>query len=285
MTRRLGVIVTLIVAVGAAAALLHAQTPARRVVSLVPAVTEMLFAIGAGDQVVGVSSFDTFPAEATTRPRVGGLMDPNYEQILALRPDLVITYGSQDDLKQRLTRSRIPMFDYRHGGLGDISATVRAIGERTGRTREAGALASRITADLEAIRTRVSGRPRPKVLLVFGREEGALRGLFVSGGVGFLHDLVTLAGGDNVMADVKREGLQLSLEQLLTRAPEVVIELRGGEGWSAERMTRERQTWQRAQIPASRTGRVHIVTDPSLVIPGPRVANAARVLADLLHPR
>ena len=285
MTRRLGVIVTLIVAVGAAAALLHAQTPALRVVSLVPAVTEMLFAIGAGDQVVGVSSFDTFPAEATTRPRVGGLMDPNYEQILALRPDLVITYGSQDDLKQRLTRSRIPMFDYRHGGLGDISATVRAIGERTGRTREAGALASRITADLEAIRTRVSGRPRPKVLLVFGREEGALRGLFVSGGVGFLHDLVTLAGGDNVMADVKREGLQLSLEQLLTRAPEVVIELRGGEGWSAERMTRERQTWQRAQIPASRTGRVHIVTDPSLVIPGPRVANAARVLADLLHPR
>lgn len=285
MTRRLGVIVTLIVAVGAAAALLHAQTPARRVVSLVPAVTEMLFAIGAGDQVVGVSSFDTFPAEATTRPRVGGLMDPNYEQILALRPDLVITYGSQDDLKQRLTRSRIPMFDYRHGGLGDISATVRAIGERTGRTREAGALASRITADLEAIRTRVSGRARPRVLLVFGREEGAMRGLFVSGGVGFLHDLVTLAGGDNVMADVKREGLQLSLEQLLTRAPEVVIELRGGEGWSAERMTRERQTWQRAQIPASRAGRVHIVTDPSLVIPGPRVANAAGVLADLLHPR
>ncbi|MCC7185018.1 MAG: ABC transporter substrate-binding protein [Acidobacteria bacterium] len=284
MTRRLGVALALLVAVGAAAALLHAQAPARRVVSLVPAVTEMLFAIGAGDQVVGVSSFDTFPAEATTRPRVGGLMDPNYEQILALRPDLVITYGSQDELKQRLTRSRIPMFDYRHGGLGDISATVRAVGERTGRTTEAAALATRITADLEAIRTRVAGRPRPKVLLVFGREEGAMRGLFVSGGVGFLHDLVTLAGGDNVMADVKREGLQLSLEQLLTRAPEVVIELRGGEGWSAERMTRERQSWQRAQIPASRAGRVHIVTDPSLVIPGPRVANAAKVLADLLHP-
>jgi iron complex transport system substrate-binding protein len=112
-----------------------------------------------------------------------------------------------------------------------------------------------------------------------------MRGLFVSGGIGFLHDLVTLAGGDNVMSDVQREGLQLSLEQLLTRAPEVVIELRGGEGWSGERMTRERQTWQRAQIPASRAGRVHIVTDQSLVIPGPRVANAAKVLADILHPR
>jgi iron complex transport system substrate-binding protein len=262
-----------------------AQTPAQRVVSLVPAVTEMLFAIGAGDQVVGVSTFDTFPAAVTSRTRVGGLMDPNYEQILALRPDLVITYGSQDELKQRLTRSRIPMYDYRHGGLADIAATIRAIGARVGRPAEAGALATRVTSDLEAIRTRVAGRPRPTVLLVFGREEGAMRGLFVSGGVGFLHDLVTLAGGDNVMADVKREGMQLSLEQLLTRAPEVVIELRGGEGWSDARMTRERQTWQRAQIPASRANRVHIVTDPSLVIPGPRVAAAAKVLADLVHPR
>lgn len=285
MTGRRVSIAALVMALGLAGGLLTAQAPARRVVSLVPAVTEMLFAIGAGDQVVGVSTFDTFPAEVTSRARVGGLVDPNYEHILSLRPDLVITYGSQDELKQRLTRSRIPFYDYRHGGLGDISATVRAVGDRIGRAHEAAALATRITADLEAIRTRVAGRPRPNVLLVFGREEGAMRGLFVSGGIGFLHDLVTLAGGNNVMGDVKREGLQLSLEQLLTRAPEVVIELRGGEGWTAERMTRERQTWQRAQIPASRAGRVHIVTDPSLVIPGPRVATAARVLADLLHPR
>lgn len=285
MTRHRVWLTTVVVALAIAGSLPAAQAPAKRVVSLVPAVTEMLFAIGAGDQVIGVSTFDTYPGDVMTKTRVGGLMDPNYEQILALRPDLVITYGSQDELKQRLTRSRIPMYDYRHGGLADIAATVVAMGDRTERTAEASALAARIRADLDAIRARVAGKARPKVLLVFGREEGALRGLFVSGGVGFLHDLVTLAGGENVMANVKREGLQLSLEQLLARAPEVVIELRGGEGWSTDRMARERQAWQRAQIPATRAGRVHIVTDPSLVIPGPRVAASAKILADLVHPR
>src|SRR5688572_22497973 len=86
------------------------QGPARRVVSLVSAVTEMLFAIGAGDAVVGVSNYDTFPPEVTTRPKVGALVDPDFERILTLRPDLVVVYGSQDDLMRRLERAAIPFY-------------------------------------------------------------------------------------------------------------------------------------------------------------------------------
>lgn len=272
-----------VLVLGAGCTVHGAQTPPQRIVSLIPAVTEILFAIGAGPQVVGVSSFDTYPPEAVTRPKVGGLFDPNFERILSLRPDLVITYGSQDELTRRLAATNIPSFAYRHGGLADITSTIRSLGQRTGHSTEAEALARTIEAGLAEVRQRAAGRPRPRTLLVFGREDGSLRGLFVSGGVGFLHDLLELAGGHNVMADVPREGLQLSLEQLLVRAPDVVIELRGDD-WTAERRTRERAVWTAARIPASTTGRIHIINDSSLVIPGPRVVHAARTIAGVVFP-
>jgi len=264
------------------AVVISAQAPPQRIISLIPAVTEMLFAIGAGNQVVGVSSFDTFPAEVEKRAKVGGLFDPNFERILSLRPDLVITYGSQDELTQRLKGANIPWFPYRHGGLEDITSTIRALGVRTGHEAQAQALAAQIEAELAAVKARSAGKARPRTLIVFGREEGSLRGLFVSGGVGFLHDLLELAGGENVMADVRREGLQLSSEQLLVRAPDVVIELRNGQAWSPERRARERLVWREARIPASRNSRVHVLADPSLVIPGPRVGHAAREIAEVI---
>ncbi len=261
-----------------------AQPQPGRIISLIPAVTEMLFAIGAGDQVVGVSSFDTYPPAVASRAAVGGLFDPNYERILSLRPDLVIAYGSQDELVARLRTTGTPTMLYRHGGLAQITETIRELGRRIGRTGAADGLADSITAELDRVEQSVAGRARPKTLLVFGREDGSLRGLFVSGGTGFLHDVLTLAGADNVMGDIDREGLQLSAELLLARAPEVVVELRGGDGWSPERRERELAVWRAARIPAARTGRVHLLTDGALVIPGPRVVEAARTLAGVIHP-
>lgn len=266
-----------------AAGTIAAQTTPARIVSLIPAATEMLFAIGAGDQVVGVSTFDTFPAETATRTKVGGLFDPNFEAILTLRPDLVIVYGSQEELISRLDRVKIPMFSYRHAGLADVTGTIRALGVRLGRTAQAEALAARIERELDAIRQSVAGRPRPRTLLVFGREEGSMRGLYVSGGVGFLHDMLEVAGGVNVMADVKREGLQLPLEQLLARAPEVVIELRASEKWDAGRVAREAVVWRSVAVPAARNNRVRFLPDESLTIPGPRVAAAVRLIAGALR--
>ncbi len=269
---------TWLIGVACLAAALSAQAKPARIVSLIPAVTEMLFAIGAGPQVVGVSTFDTFPKEAATRTKVGGLFDPNFEAILTLRPDLAIVYGSQDELIGRLTRVNIPMFTYRHGGLADITRTIRELGARTGHVTEGNRLADEIEGQIRTVRTRAADGPRPRTLLVFGREEGSMRGLYVSGGVGFLHDMLDAAGGANVMADVKREGLQLSLEQLLSRAPEIVIELRASDAWSAERQAREAATWRTVGVPAARNGRVRFLFDDSLTIPGPRVGRAVQTI-------
>jgi len=265
----------------------HAQGPApRRIVSLVPAVTEMLFAIGAGPGVVGVSSYDAFPAEVRSLPKVGALVDPDFERILSLRPDLVVVYGSQDELIGRLDRSRIQVFRYRHAGLADITTTIRAVGATVGRPAEAAQLAGEIEAAIDATRQIVRNERPPSTLLVFDREPGTLRGMFASAAVGFMHDMLIAAGGADVLQDVKRESLQISLEILLARAPEVIIEVHPSGGWTPERFARERAVWATVpSLPAARTGRIHILADDRLLIPGPRVADAIRLLAETLHPR
>ncbi len=254
----------------------------RRIISVVPAATEMLFATGAGPRVVAVSSFDEFPPEVARLPRVGALLDPDLERILTLKPDLVIVYASQHDLIEQLRRAGIGVFEYRHGTLADVLATIRELGTRTGVAGEAAALAKRIERRLDAIRDRVRNRPRPRTLVVFGREPLTLRNLSVNGGIGFMHDLVDIAGGEDVFGDVKRESVQASTETVLARAPEVIIELRAN---APSDIPRERRVWATlASLPAVRHGRVEFLVGDEMVVPGPRIADAAERLADVLHP-
>jgi iron complex transport system substrate-binding protein len=259
---------------------------ARRIVSIVPAVTEMLFAMGAGPQVVAVSSYDDFPPEVNALPRVGALLDPDVERVLSLGPDLVVSYGSQTDLQGQLHRAGIPVFSYRHAGLDGMFQTISALGTATGHQAGADRLVRRLRAELDAVRARVKGRARPRALLVFERDPATLRGLYVSGGRGFLHEMLAIAGGDNVFADVEREAVQPSHETLLTRAPDVIIEVRAtGLLTGAAAVSEERKVWaQLGSIPAVRTGRVYFLSGDHLVVPGPRVGQGTEAFARALHP-
>jgi iron complex transport system substrate-binding protein len=257
-----------------------------RIVSLVPSATEMLYAIGAGSRMVGVGSYDSYPPEVKTLPRVGALIDPNVELILSLKPQLVVIYGSQADLKQQLTRAGIGVFEYRHAGLPDVTETIRALGLRTGTAARADEIAREIDRGLEGIRQRVKDRKRPRTLLVFGRERLSLRGMYASGGIGFLNDMLQVAGGTNVFADVKVQAVQASTEQVLARRPEVVLETRAlNSAWPSGDREAELNVWNAiGSIPAVRNKRVLFLFDDRIVIPGPRVVEGTMVLARALHP-
>jgi iron complex transport system substrate-binding protein len=277
--------------VGPASARLTSLAPqengaqAKRIVSLIPALTEVLFVVGAGPQIVGVSSYDDFPPEAKTLPRVGALLDPDVERIISLRPDLVITYGSQTGLESSLARAGIRIFSYRHGGVQKILETVRELGRVTGHAAEGARQASDIERRLNAVRAKVRGRPRPRTLLVFGRQPGTLQQMYVSGGQGFMNELLEIAGGANAFADMKRESVQPSHELLLARAPEVVVELRATRLFDADGDTRETAAWSALpSIPAVRNRRIHILTGEYLVVPGPRIGAAAEAIARAIHP-
>ena len=264
----------------------HAQaTAAKRIVSLVPSLTETLFAIGAGPSVVAVDSFATYPPEVARLPKVGALIDPDVERILALRPDLVITYGSQTALEGQLARARIRTYSYRHGGIREALESIRDVCEASGRPREAEALVARLTTQLDALRAKVKGRPRPRTLLVIDRQPGTLRAIYVSGGVGFMHDMLEAAGGENVFADIKSESVQPSTETLIARAPQVILEVRA-EGLSTPADARaERSVWSPlASIPAVRDGKIFLLSGNQLVVPGPRVAKGAEDFARAIHP-
>jgi iron complex transport system substrate-binding protein len=262
-----------------------AAVPARRIVSVVPALTELLFALGAGPQVVGVSSYDDGLPEVQSLPRVGALLNPDTERIFSLRPDLVIVYGSQLDLEARLARAGIRTYAYRHGDLAHVFDTIRDLALLVGRVRDGERLDERIREQLDTVRASVRGRPRPRTLLVFERDPGALRGLYVSGGRGFLHDLLELAGGVNVFADTDREAVQPSLETLLARAPEVIIEIRATGMLDTTDDAAARRAWSAlSSIPAVKDARIHVLHGDHLVVPGPRVALAAEALARAIHP-
>jgi cobalamin transport system substrate-binding protein len=275
--------VTSVTAVTGIAAAQSSPRPSR-IISLIPAVTEMLFAIGAGPQVVGVSSFDRYPPEVAKLQRVGALLDPDVERILALRPDLIAVYASQSDLRAQLERAKIPTYVYSHAGLADITVTLKEIGERVGHGREAADVATAIERRIAAVRKRVANLPRPRTLIVFDRETLSLRGIYASGGVGFIHDMVDAAGGANVFADVKQQAVQATTELILARRPEVVLELRG-DPVAPEIRAKEIAVWRAlGSVPAVRNAHVYFIDQQMTVVPGPRVADAIELIAQTLHP-
>jgi len=281
--RRAAIAAGLLVAVRVIVAAQTAPAGATRVISLIPATTEMLFAMGAGDRLVAAGSYDHYPAQVERLPKVGALLDPNIERILTLKPDLVVVYGTQTELKNRLERANIAYYTYVHKGLPDISETIRSLGARVGVAAQANALASSVESGVSKIRDIVARSPRPRTLLVFGRERGSLRNIDASGGVGFLHDMLEAAGGADVLTDVGRQSLMMTTEMVLARAPDVILELRYGPPQAGD--AEDLHQWNAlAAVPAVRNKRIYQLRGEQFVVPGPRVVQAVEQMARTLHP-
>jgi len=256
----------------------------QRIVSLVPAVTEMLFAIDAGDRVVGVSDFDSFPPEVASLPKVGALLDPSLEAILGLRPDLVITYRSQSALADRLGSVGIDTFPFASGSIDDMLTTIERLGAATGNPEAGVRLATDISERLATIREE-TGPDRPGVLLVHSRDPGVVGTLYTEGGPSYLNEIIEIAGGNNLFSDVDLTSFQPSLEEILNRSPEVIIELVPSDAGSAESLGRRLGDWQRLNtLPAVRNRRVHILADDYLLVVGPRLPLVAERFREAIRP-
>ncbi len=211
------------------------------------------------------------------------MLDPDVERIIAIHPDLVILYGTQTELRTQLERATIPFYAYTHRGLSDITETIRTLGARIGMEASANSLAGRVEAQLKEIGARVANSDRPKTLLVFGRDKGTLTNIDASGGYGFLHDMLEVAGGADALGDVHQQSVMMTTEMVLARAPEVIIELRYARGDTAS--DADMAAWNRlASVPAVRNHRVYLLRGEEFVVPGPRVGAATERIARTLHP-
>ncbi len=276
--------ISLALCLGALAA--HAGPP-QRIVSTVPSLTEMLFAIGAGGQVVGVTQFCRYPPEAARCEKIGGYADLSFERLLALRPDLIVTADYSRHLQEQCRGTGLPTLPLKTDTVEEILAAMKKLGEVTGRADAAREAVARIRAELDAVRAQTSGRPPQRTLLVIGRPLGGFQGMLTVGARGFLNDLINIAGGTNVLADVNQSWPQISLETVLARKPAAIVELMG-EGMtndmSSEAIARRKQDWARfSSLPAVAAGHVGVLLSDHALIPGPRIGDTVRGLAKLLQ--
>jgi iron complex transport system substrate-binding protein len=252
------------------------DAPARRVVSMMPSVTEWVIAMGAVDRLVARTDYDDHPAVADL-PSVGGGLTPSVEWLAARDPDLVVAWpdAPSRSLVARLEALGIPVYAAPSETIAQGLATARDVGTLLGRDSAAEAAVAEVRAGLDSVAALVDGRPRPDVLFLIGLDP-----LMAAGPGTFIDELLRRGGGRNVLADTDILWPQLSLEAVVRRAPDVVIV--GSAGVSDPLATlRQRPGWR--DVPAVRNGRVHAV-DPNLVNrPGPRMDEAAGTLARQIH--
>lgn len=259
----------------------------KRVISLSPGLTEALFAVGAGDRVVGVTRYCEWPPEARALPKVGALLDPNYEAMVGLHPDLVVLMPSHREHRAELERLGLPYLEVDQTSLEDIYASLETLGRLCGRAAEGRAAAEGLRARVERLKERVKDLPRPRVLLSSGRDlqSGSLNEVYVVGRRTFLGNLLDLAGGENAFPDSAVEYPALSGEAILRLNPEVVIEMTMDPGGLPVDRTQILAPWKALPgLAAADRDRVHVLSGSHLTIPGPRVAQTLEELARAVHP-
>jgi len=250
----------------------------RRVVSLAPSLTETVYAVGAGDRVVGVTQYCDFPPEAASKPKVGGIYNPNLEAILSLEPDLVLatTEGNREEHIRELERLRLPVYVVRPVDFASVLESIERVGRLLGRAAETERLVAGLRRDAEGIERRLRGLRRPRVLYVVWGSP-----LVVPGRDTLITDLIRRAGGESVSGEAPLAYPRLSLEEALVRRPERVVLARQGQESVEERL---REWPELGLLPAVRQGRIQSIDGDLMHRPGPRVLDGLRALARLLHP-
>lgn len=248
----------------------RAPIPSPRIVSLLPNATETLFALGLGDHLVGATRYCDRPDAARALPRVGGILDPSVEAVIAARPDLVVGSPSvlRGHLADTLGRMGARLIPLTFETLEDVRAGIRILGEEVGRPEEATTLLSQIDSDLARLKNRAAKDPPLRVLFVVGRTP-----LVVAGGGSFLGHLLDLMGVENVVPAAGVAFPTWSLEQVLHADPDVVVNGAVETGDLAMDLAS-------VGLAAAKQGRVILPPDPAIIRPGPAMVRAAIALAE-----
>jgi iron complex transport system substrate-binding protein len=262
------------------AAATPAVAPARRVVSLAPSHTELLFALGAGDAVVGVTRFCDRPAEAKSRTVVGDATRLSLETLAALNPDLIVLNAEATAAALGPMRERVRVLPVPTDTLPQLLDAVDVLGAAVGRTERAHALRASMEKALDEARRRNGKRPRTRVLLVVQHDP-----FFVAGGGSYVDSLLRAIGCENAAGDLSQAWPSVSAEALLTRAPDAVIDAALGPTGRGGDDAAVREWWGRyPMLPAVKEGRVRALRDEAALRPGPDLAGALRALEESVGP-
>ena len=247
-----------------------------RVICLMPTVTDTVFALGAGDDVVGISDYTKYPAAALTKPSVGDLIKPSIETILSMHPDLVIGVQPKGPMEvtDQLERVGIPIFLVSPHGIAGILHSVESIGMALNRTPQADVLIHSLQRRIDAVKAHTNGESAPRVFMPIWYDP-----ITTIGKNAFITEIIEVAGGRSVTDDLPAEWPQISMETVLERAPDALLLVRGGK--TTLKVLQDRPGW--SSMAAIKTQRAYYVDD-RINLASPIAIDVLEDLAKQFHP-
>ncbi|MGJ5817424.1 ABC transporter substrate-binding protein [Paludibaculum fermentans] len=259
----------------------------QRIVSTAPSITEVLYALGLGDRVAGVTQYCRYPVDAQKKPKIGSFLQPDFERILALKPDLVLVIKNPIQVAERLRKLGVQAAEVNQDSIDDVFRSIESIGKLTGTETAARQLTTDLRSQLDQVRAKARTQPRIKALFLVGRSPGSLQGMVGVGPRTFIDELVTLAGGDNLLSNSPIQYPKVSVEQVLSGDPQVILDMGDFahiEGKPLEAQQQFFTLWARyPNLTAVKTRRVVQIDSDVFIHPGPRMGIAARAIYDHLH--
>ncbi len=253
--------------------------PPRRIVSLAPNITEILFGLGLDEEIVGVSIQCNFPEKARTKVRVGSYIRPDFEKIISLHPDLILATGAGNTrgMVDRLEELGFSTYVIYPKSFNDILKNIAHIGQVVNREKEASVIIEGMKKRSQAVIELAKGLSRPKVFVQIGEAP-----MVTVGKGSFADDLIRLAGGENIAEKEKEVYPRFGMEEILKRSPGVIVISSMNPKGDYSKILREWNRWK--TIPAVRDGRVHIIDSDLIDRPSPRIVDGLEELARILHP-
>jgi iron complex transport system substrate-binding protein len=253
--------------------------PPKRIISLAPNITEVLFRLGLDREIVGVSIHCNFPERASRKIQVGSYINLDFEKIIFLKPDLVIATGAGNtrDMVERLEKLRFPTYVIFPKNFDGVLQSIDHLGKVVDREKEAVAIIQEMKKRRQTVVERTRDLPRPRVFLQIGEAP-----IVTVGKGSFTDNLIDLAGGENIARNEKKMYPRLGMEEILRRSPEVILISSMNPKGDYQRLLQEWSRWK--VIPAVRNGRIHLIDSDLIDRPSPRIIDGLEEIAKILHP-
>ena len=253
--------------------------PPKRIVSLAPNITEILFSLGLDEEIVGVSIHCNFPEKAKSKVRVGSYISLDFEKVTSLKPDLIIAtgVGNTRDMVDRLGKLGFQTYVIYPKNFDDILKSIAHIGQVVNREKEARMIIEGMRKRSQRVIELTKGLPRPKVFIQIGDAP-----VVTVGKGSFADDLIRLAGGENIAKKEKEVYPRFGMEEILKRSPEVIVISSMNPKGDYQKILQEWTRWK--TIPAVKNGRIHLIDSDLLDRPSPRIIDGLEELARVLHP-
>lgn len=254
-----------------------------RIISLSPSITEIVYELGAFDRLVGVSLYTDYPPEAESIPKVGGWINPSMEAILELNPDLVIILEDQQKIfGDKLANLGINLLSVdSNPSINHITNSIIEIGNAIGKQDQAIKLKGKIDSEINNIKSKTKGVSDKKVLCVIGRNPGTLNDIYVIGNSSYINEVITLAGGVNVIQN-KRLSVKITKEAIFSLDPDIIIEVNHDRSLNKEDILNVWKSYD--EIRAVRNNQVHIISSTNLLHPSQRVVASLKELLSIIQP-